>query len=162
LDFKELLLWLFVIDLGIAFGAGLYESRVMVPEWFSGSPTTGLRVNRETMLRTDPGRKFWGPVTTVPLALLTIANLAIGWQARGPLRTWLVAAGSISLLERIGTFSYFIPTALKLMRTGPGSVDESRAATMAAQWKRMNYVRAALSLAAWLAALKALSLGPLF
>ena len=27
----EVLLWLFVINLGIAFGAGLYESRVVVP-----------------------------------------------------------------------------------------------------------------------------------
>ena len=27
----SLLLWLFVINLGIAFGAGLYESRILVP-----------------------------------------------------------------------------------------------------------------------------------
>jgi hypothetical protein len=29
----RILLWLFVIDLGIAFGAGLYESRVVIPRW---------------------------------------------------------------------------------------------------------------------------------
>ena len=29
------LLWLFVIDLGIAFGAGLYEHRIVVPRWLS-------------------------------------------------------------------------------------------------------------------------------
>ena len=27
------LLWLFVINLGVAFGAGIYESRVVVPIW---------------------------------------------------------------------------------------------------------------------------------
>jgi len=27
----EVLLWLFVIDLGIAFGAGLYEKRIVLP-----------------------------------------------------------------------------------------------------------------------------------
>lgn len=31
----EILLWLFVINLGIAFGAGLYESRTTVPQWLS-------------------------------------------------------------------------------------------------------------------------------
>ena len=31
----EVLLWLFVINLGIAFGAGLYESRITVPQWLS-------------------------------------------------------------------------------------------------------------------------------
>lgn len=29
------MLWLFVINLGIAVGAGLYESRIAVPQWLS-------------------------------------------------------------------------------------------------------------------------------
>jgi len=78
-----------------------------------------------------------------------------------PLRGWLLAAGVITLLERIGTFSYFIPTALKLMRTGPGSLSEPRSAAVASQWRRLNLVRAALGLGGWLSALKALSLGKL-
>lgn len=28
---KQAFLWLFVIDLGIAFGAGVYEARVVIP-----------------------------------------------------------------------------------------------------------------------------------
>ncbi len=31
----EALLWLFVLNLGIAFGAGLYEQRIILPQWFS-------------------------------------------------------------------------------------------------------------------------------
>ncbi len=30
---SRVLLWLFVINLGIALGAGLYEARIVVPEW---------------------------------------------------------------------------------------------------------------------------------
>jgi hypothetical protein len=156
---KELLVWLFVIDLGIAFGAGLYERRMLVPEWFVGEPGPRLRVNREAMLRADPGRKFWGLATTVPLLPLTLANLALAVQSLGPLRTWLLAAGLITLLERIGTFSYFIPTAIRLMRAGPGALSEARSAVVASWWMRMNWVRVALGLTGWLAALKALSLG---
>lgn len=158
---KELLVWLFVVDLGIAFGAGLYERRMLIPEWFIGKPGPQLRVDREAMVRTDPGRKFWGPATTLPLTLLTVANLVIAVQSQGALRTWLLAAALLTLLERIGTFSYFIPTALRLMRGGPEALSESRSAAMASQWMRMNWVRGALSLAGWLAALKALSLGAL-
>ena len=36
--FSKVLLWLFVINLGIALGAGLYESLIVVPGWFSFSP----------------------------------------------------------------------------------------------------------------------------
>ena len=158
---KELLVWLFVIDLGIAFGAGLYERRMVIPEWFVGTPGPHLRVDREAMRRTDPGRKFWGFVTTLPLSLLTIASLVTAGRSQGALRTWLLAAGLITLLERIGTFSYFIPTALRLMREGPGALSESRSSAIASQWIRMNWVRAALALTGWLAALKALSLGTL-
>lgn len=31
-------LWLFVINLGIAFGAGVFESRIVVPQWFTTTP----------------------------------------------------------------------------------------------------------------------------
>ena len=36
----EVLLWMFVIDLGIAFGAGIYEDRVVVPQWENTPPET--------------------------------------------------------------------------------------------------------------------------
>jgi hypothetical protein len=30
---KGIVLWLFVINLGVAFGAGLYEAKVAIPLW---------------------------------------------------------------------------------------------------------------------------------
>ena len=152
----EILLWLFVVNLGIAFGAGLYEKRIVVPLWFSGSIESGLSVHSEAMRRTDTGRQFWAYVTTVPLTLLTLANLAVAYAAQGPRRGWWLGAAVMILAERIGTFSYFIPTAMKLMRAD--ILPASTAGAMASQWVLLNYVRSALTLAGWLAALKALSL----
>jgi hypothetical protein len=43
----EILLWLFVINLGIAFGAGLYESRITVPQWLTFSQDSGYHWNAE-------------------------------------------------------------------------------------------------------------------
>lgn len=73
----NILLWLFVINHGIAFGAGLYEQRVISPQWFSRSSVSGIRVDSAAMRGTDTGRRFWAFVTTVPLTLLTLANLVV-------------------------------------------------------------------------------------
>jgi hypothetical protein len=152
----DILLWLFVLNHGIAFGAGLYEQRIIVPLWFSRSSGSSIRVNSAAMRDTDAGRRFWAFVTTVPLTLLTLANLVAGWQSRGPRHGWWLGAAAITLIERIATFSYFIPTALRLMRAE--ALPAARVEAMAAQWIALNRVRTALALIGWLAALKALSL----
>jgi hypothetical protein len=152
----EILLWLFVINLGTAFGAGIYEQRIVVPQWFSRSQETGWRVDSDAIRRADTGLRFWVYVSTVPLTLPTLASLLVAWQLQGPVQEWWLGAAALALLERIGTFFYFIPTALKLMHAE--TLAESKAAAMASQWMRLNLMRSALDFAAWLAALKALSL----
>jgi len=75
-----LILSLFVINLGIAFGAGLYESRIIVPQWLSFSPGSGYRWNAEVARQANVGIRFWVYVTTVPLTLLFLASfVAAQW-----------------------------------------------------------------------------------
>lgn len=143
---SRVLLWLFVVDLGIAFGAGIYESRVVVPRWENTPPQTWP----------NTGLEFWVYVTTVPLTLLTLANLVAAWLDRGPGRYWWLGAAAIVVAERIATFSYFIPTMLWLQGTEGLSEAEVRAAL--SQWLFLDHGRHVLTLAAWLAALKAFSL----
>jgi hypothetical protein len=68
----------------------------------------GVRVPRgqQAMRHTDTGRKFLAYVATVPLTLLTLANLVVAWQAHGPRQHWWLGAAVLMLVERIGTFSY--------------------------------------------------------
>ena len=143
---KEIVLWLLVINLGIAFGAGIYEARVVIPRWANIPP-------REWP---NTGLFFWVYVTTVPLTLLTIAGLVAGWSTEGPMRPWYLAAACIVIVERIATFSYFIPTMVRMMGT-QGPADGKVKATLS-RWLLMNHGRHVLTLAGWLAALKALSL----
>jgi hypothetical protein len=152
----DILLWLFVINHGIAFGAGLYEQRIVLPQWFSRSSESGVHVNSAAMRDTDTGRRFWAFVTTVPLTLLTLANLVAAWKSPGPRHEWWLGASVITLVERIATFSYFIPTALRLMRSD--ALPAAQVEAMASRWMALNHVRAALALLGWLAALRALSL----
>ena len=140
-----MLLWLFIIFLGIAFGAGLYESRVVVPLWTSNPPAS--------MASPDSGHRFWAFVTTGPLTLLTVANLVLALQSQGPARAWWLTAAVVTLVERVGTFGYFIPTIIRLSRKPAG---DPRLRAGLAWWVRLNYVRNTLTLVAWIAALKVL------
>lgn len=149
----NVLLWLFVINLGIAFGAGLYEHRIVVPQWIT-QDGTGSHWDAEAVRRDDTGLKFWAYVTTGPLTLLTLANLFVAWRASGPPRRWRLAASLAALADRILTFAYFIPTMIGLMN----AADTPASVAAAERWANLNYVRHAFVLGAWLAALKALSL----
>jgi hypothetical protein len=147
------LLWLFVIDLGIACGAGLYEHRIVLPRWIT-SDSRGVHWNAEAARRDNTGLRFWAYVTTGPLTLLTLANLLAAWSASGPARAWWLAAGILVLADRMLTFSYFIPTMVGLM----SAADSPASTAIATRWASLNYLRHALALAGWLTALKALSL----
>lgn len=148
---ERILLWLFVINLGIALGAGLYEARIQVPEWLVSTPG-GLRWDAEASLRANTGLRFWAFVTTGPLTLLTVANLAAAWRSRGRLRRSWLTAGVVALADRIFTFAYFIPTMIALQRMdGFSQVDAVATAT---QWANLNHLRHLILLVALLLALK--------
>ena len=144
---RALLLWLFVINLGTVCGAGIYEARVLIPRWQNTAPQTWPNI----------GLKFWVYVTTVPLTLLTLANLVAVWQeGQGPRRSWWLGASAITVVERSATFSYFIPTMIRLMESEEMPQEEVNATL--SKWLRLDYCRNVLTLVGWLAALKALSL----
>jgi hypothetical protein len=150
------ILSLFVVNLGIAFGAGLYESRISVRQWLSFSASSGYRWNAQAACEANVGLRFWVYVTTVPLTLLILASLVAAWVAPNAVRNWWLAAGAAVLVDRVMTFTYFIPTMLTLMNSKTMSASE--AVTKAVQWIKLGYIRHAATLIAWLAALRAFSL----
>jgi len=143
------LLWLFVINLGIVFGAGLYETRISVARWLGPHGWDAAAARSD-----DVGRRFWGMTTTGPLTLLTLAHVYLAWSAPAPLALfWRLAAGG-ALLERVLTFGYFIPTMIALL----DAPDSPAARARARRWARLNYVRLAVGLLTWLAALQTFAL----
>lgn len=152
----KILLWLFVIDLGIVFGAGLYEARIVVPQWLVSTSESTYLWDAEAARQANTGLRFWVYVTTVPLTLLTLASLVAAWWTQGPLRRWWLTAAGFALADRIFTFSYFVPTMVRLM--SDENLSQSEAVATALRWADLNYLRHAIVLAAWLAALKAFSL----
>ena len=143
---KKILLWLFVINLGIAFGAGIYEARVVIPGWADVPPQTWP----------NTGLMFWLYVTTVPLTLLTLANAVAAWLDQRPQRYWWLSAVAIVVVERIGTFGYFIPTMIGL--AGAEAMPQAEVSAALDRWLLLNHGRHVLTLAAWLTALRTFSL----
>jgi hypothetical protein len=149
----EFLLWLFLLDLGLALGAGLYEARVVLPQWTTRPSGGSFHWNAELARRMDPGLRFWAYVTTGPLTILTIASLVAGWNTPGSRGSYWLVAAIIVLLERFATFGYFIPTMVRLQRDQ--SVPASAVKARVSRWMTLNYVRNAAYLAAWVAAMLA-------
>jgi hypothetical protein len=144
---KSILLWLLIINLGIALGAGLYEARVVIPQWANLPPRDWP----------NTGLSFWAYVTTVPLTLLALANLIAAWVDKSVRGKWWLSAVFIVLIERLTTFSYFIPAMLNLAAS---DLPHAEIAARLSQWLFFNHARHLLTLAGWLMALKAMSLAP--
>jgi len=145
-------LWLWVIVLGVAFGAGLYEHRIVTPRWLVESSNGDATWRPDVASDDDTGLRFWAFVSTGPLTLLTLINGVLAWRTRGPARqVWLVAAG-FGAAERAMTFGYFIPTMVRLM----DMPDSPTAVAIATTWLAANHVRHALACAAWVLALRTL------
>lgn len=151
----QLLLWLWVINLGIALGAGLYESVIVFPQWLVMGPDGGYQWLAEAAREANTGLRFWIYVTTGPLTVLTLANAIVAWPHRGKLRRWWLGAVGLALAERLFTFGYFVPTMLNLMGD---DLSASDAVTTALRWNHLNHLRHIMLLLAWLAALKVFSL----
>lgn len=155
-DMKEAILWLFVINLGISLGAGLYESRIELPEWLVVAADSGRSFwDADAAREANTGLRFWVYVTTVPLTLLIFASFIAAWHCTGPVRHWWLGAAAVELVTRIMTFAYFIPVMITL---SSGSVAQADAVPMAQQWVNLNLIRHALGIVALVAALKAFSL----
>ncbi|MCC5849033.1 MAG: DUF1772 domain-containing protein [Verrucomicrobia bacterium] len=148
----EIALFLLIVNLGIACGAGLYESQITFPQWLVETET-GERVwNADAARSADVGLGFWVYVTTVPMTLLLIVNGVGAWKCLERTRGWWLAAVILLTLERLGTFGYFIPAMIQLMAEDPSLAPEL-AVRNASRWELLNTGRHLLSFAAWFSAL---------
>lgn len=150
-------LWLFIIALGIDVGAGLYETRIVVPLWSSGVPETLAAGNAYGRVAIDAGMRFWALVTPA-VGLLALATLVTGFRSPEPQPTWRVVACVAELCAFAMTMLYFRPTLERLfMHHGAGLTRDAALATVR-HWVRWGWLRVGISVGALCAALVALAL----
>jgi hypothetical protein len=147
-------LWLFVVNLGLVFGAGVYEQRIVAPRWLERRSGETARWQASAARADDVGRRFWVLAATVPLTILTFTSLALAWPAGDAWQAWWLAAAVLAAVERLATAGYFIPVMVRLMR----AADTPDVVRTALRWSHLNGLRHVLVLAAWLASLRAFEL----
>lgn len=154
---SQLFLRLFVTFLSFEAGAGLYETRVLIPLW-SASPPETVR-NWDSTLTSRSRQRFWKLIHPA-LILSAVATLATGWQTPRKHRRWLLVSTVFSLIVEVASLTYFVPTLVKLLiERGEGLTDEE-ISTKTKTWVKLNGIRAVLGTAGFLAALRALSTPP--
>lgn len=145
--------WLLVIFTGIAFGAGVYEVRIALPQWLT--TIDGITVWHADLAKAaDPGLNFWAYVTTGPITLLTLISLILVWKTKGSVKRWWLITLLFLLIDRAMTFGYFIPTMVELMSDKLSAAD---AVHTAQQWARLDVVRLIASGLSYLAAIRLLA-----
>jgi hypothetical protein len=147
-----LALWLFVINLGIVFGAGLYEARIEFPQWLVTLADGELFWDATAAKEANTGLKFWMFASTITLTLLTVLNLVLAFRSDSTVRKWWTTAALTALADRAFTFSYFIPTMITLIQDE--GVSRSDAVDMASLWGSLNHLRHFLVFLAWITALR--------
>ncbi len=154
----RILLWLFVIVLGIEIGGGLYETLVVMPVWTQSPPDSVLAyyhhnvANQQFVL--NQGGRFW-VFFTPALGLISLATLLSGLKTPPEHRKWRIAATLLALLVVVSTFVWFIPNIIVLLGEGVTKLSGEQITQLTNQWVRLNWVRAAVYSAAWLAGLRA-------
>lgn len=149
-----LLLWLLVINLGISFGAGLYEAQVEGPQWLEQTNSGEYVWHADAAQEANSGVRFWVFITTVPLTLLTLVSGIFVWKAEKSTRKWWLLALAFIVIDRAMTFGYFIPTMVALTN---GTIMPPEAAAVAQQWFSINHIRHTASGGALLLMLKTFS-----
>ena len=157
----RIFLWLFVIVLGLEMGAGLYETFVVLPLWVYPPPDSVIAYYHHNAA--DPqftlhaGTHFW--IFNTPLVgLLSIATLLTGFRTRPEHRCWRMAGSILALIVVIFTFAWFVPNIMRLNGDRVLQMSPADIASTTTWWVRLNWVRAVVYFAGWLAALRAFSI----
>ena len=153
----QITLWLFVIGLGIDLGAGIYETRIVVPLWANGIPDSLADGNPYRRVAIDAGMRFWAYVTST-VAVLALLALAFGFHVPAPQRVWRMSAAIAELAVVASTLLYFRPTLVRLFVGHGAGLASAEVTSIVRRWVLLNRLRIVVSFVAWCAALGALAL----
>jgi hypothetical protein len=158
---EQIFLWIFVIALGIELGGGLYETLVVMPLWVASPPDSVINYYRHNaanpQFALNAGGRFWMFATPL-VGLSALAALLSGFRTRAEHRKWRIAGTILALIVVVSTFAWFVPNIIRLHSEAVLTMSGEDVKSLTNWWARLNWVRAVVYSAGWLAALKALSI----
>ena len=145
----EILLWVLVINMAVALGAGLYEAIIEIPQWYSISDGYYTWDNTRA-LDANVLHNFWTSFALIPLSIQCGLMWVLLWWTKGTVRKWFLAAAMVLLIERGLTLGHYAPTLVALLQNKIPDPEISRAVM---NWVQLNYVRQAALVIAFLTTL---------
>jgi hypothetical protein len=140
---------------GVAVGAGLFESRVVIPRWAGAASAKEVGAALESSGHLASGRVFW-PLVGAPTVPLAVLNTYCAVRSSGRRRPWWLVFSATILSGCVATAGYFVPELHRLTRSHGASGQEVRRRIR--RRVRLDNLRLVALAAAWLAGLRALSL----
>ena len=153
----HIILWFFIVVLGLNMGAGLYEGWIVVPLWAGGIPETLEEGNAYRRVAINAGVRFWAYMTSAA-GIFALLALVFGFWAPAPQRIWQIAAGGMEVVAVAMTLLYFRPTLVRLFMGHGTGLSAAKIASTVHRWVTWNRVRLAITFLAWISSLYALYL----
>ena len=144
---EQFSLSLFIFSVGIGIGAGLYETRVVYPNWTLDPNPQTLGAKLISSGQAGAGRRFW-PFVSPASMLLALFNLYLAWQQTGSLRNIWFASAMVIVVKSIATYSYFAPAMIR--RIGRAEKMDGNVLRKTVRiWAALSPVRVIAELFAW-------------
>ena len=146
---------LFILFIQFGMGGGLYESLVIYPRWKKDVRPENLVQKLHDSGQMTASRRFW-PFVSPALSLLSIINIVLAWQyTEAPAHTIWLTASLLIFMNRVITFSYFVPTMLRKFEH-PEKMEAAQLSKAVQVWTFLSPIRILVELSAWGLALRAL------
>ena len=153
---EQILLCTFIFSVGVGIGGGLYETRVVYPNWAKAPTPEGLSEKLISSGQAGAARRYW-PLVSPASALLAILNVFLAWHQAGVVRNlWLMSSIAI-VLKSLGTYGYFVPTYVRCIAK-PGTLDALTLQRLVRKWTGLSPLRIVAETFAWITGMWAILL----
>ena len=152
----EVLLCAFIFSVGIGIGGGLYETRVVYPNWAKDPTPDRLSEKLISSGQAGAARRYW-PLVSPASALLAIVNVFIAWDQVGIVRDLRLMSSIAIVLKSLGTYGYFVPTYIRRIAK-PNTMDAVTLRRLVRQWTGLSPLRIVVEIFAWITGIWALLL----
>lgn len=139
---------LLLFTLTLSMGGGLYEILVIYAGWKHDVHPLTLRAKLESSGQNLAAKRFW-PLVSPTQALLAIINIVLAWNHPGEARGYWLAAAAAIFINRLITFSYFIPVMIRTIMQ-PEKIEPARLQAIVKQWIALSPLRLIPEIFAWI------------
>jgi len=151
---EQILLCAFIFSVGMGVGGGVYETRVVYPNWIKDPTPDGLGEKLASSGQSGAARRYW-PLISPMSALLAVLNAFFAWHQNGLVRTlWLTSSVSI-IIKSASTYGYFVPTYIRRIARAE-TMDIMALRRVVHTWANLSPLRVLVETLAWITGMWAL------